>query len=82
MKKVTEILEEKLIRSPTKLSIDDIMELAKQKRAELGHDSLVLATFKSNPTTDDAYSISTYGLQDGEVVEALLDLIALFYVAK
>ncbi len=82
MGKVTGLLEGKLNLAPDKLSIDEVMELAKQKRAELGHDCCFLVTFKSDSTDDNSYSVSTFGLQDADTYKTLLDLVALFYEMK
>lgn len=82
MSNVTGLLDVKLNKSPEKLTIDEVMELAKQKRVELGHDCCVLVTFKSNSTPDDNYGVSVYGLDDRDVFETLMDLSQLFYEMK
>lgn len=82
MSKVTGLLEEKASRTPDKLSINEVMDLAKQKRAEYGHDCCLLVTFKSNSTPDDSYGVTQHGLDDSEVYKTLLDLAALFYEMK
>jgi len=82
MSKVTGLLEAKLNLSPNKLSIDEVIELAKQKRAELAHDCCFLVTFKSDSTDEDTYSVSTFGLEDSDAYKTLLDLAALFYEMK
>lgn len=82
MTKVTGLLEAKLNLSPEKMSIDEVMELAKQKRIEKDHDCCLLVTFKSQSTADDSYNVSVYGLEDSEVFETLHDLSALFYEMK
>lgn len=82
MTNVTGLLEAKLNRSPEKMTIDEVMELSKQKRIEMNHDCCVLVTFKSNATLDDTYSVSVYGLNDEEVFTTLHNLSALFYEMK
>jgi hypothetical protein len=82
MSRVTDLLEAKLNMSPDKLSIDDVMDLAKKKRAEGGHDCCILVTFKSDATLDDSYGVSVFGLQDADVYKTLLDLAHLFYEMK
>jgi len=82
MSKVTGLLEAKLNLSPNKLSIDEVIELAKQKRAEYEHDCCLLVTFKSDSTPEDSYGITQYGLNDGELYKTLLDFAALFYEMK
>jgi hypothetical protein len=82
MSKVTGLLEAKLNLSPEKMSIDEVMELAKQKRIEMGHDCLLVVTFKENPPPDGSYNVSVYGLEDDKVFSTLHDLSALFYEMK
>jgi len=82
MSNVTGLLEAKANLSPDKLSIDEVMELAKQKRAQFDHDCCLLVTFKQNSTPDDSYGVSVYGLDDSEVFKTLLDLSHLFYEMK
>lgn len=82
MSKVTGILEAKANLSPDKLTIEEVMELAKQKRAQHEHDCCVLVTFKKNSSSDDSYGVSVYGLDDSDVFKTLLDLSHLFYEMK
>jgi hypothetical protein len=82
MSKVTGILEAKLNLSPEKMSIDEVMELAKQKRTEMNHDCCFVVTFKSDSTADDNYNVSVYGMDDDNTYKTLLDLAHLFYEMK
>jgi hypothetical protein len=82
MSKVTGLLEAKLKSSPEKLSIDDVMELAKQKRTEMDHDCCLLITFKSQSTADDKYNVSVFGVEDRDVFHTFMDMASLFYEMK